>query len=355
METHEYFPETREDDAPASTLAGRTPIRTPLFRGSAGTDTEQLAFILLPHFSMIAFTAAMEPLRLANMLWNRDLFSWTTHTMDGQPVEASSGLRILPDGDLDAASLAPNAMICAGMDGHKPADRRLVRWLRKIDRAGAHIGAVCTGAFALADAGLLDDHACTVHWSNHDAFRERYPRLNLSTDLFAIGRRRFTCAGGTGVLDMILHHISARCGEALSRQIASRLFHSSIRDAHAIDAAPLRIQLGTTSEMILTAVEIMAENIETPVSIDDIAAQSGRTPRQLQRLFADTFGATPSAYYRQLRLTRARRLLQQTDLPVTEVGMACGFISLSHFSSCYRKLFGHTPRAERLRLKPRYA
>jgi len=308
---------------------------------------ERVAFILLPSFSMIAFTSIVEPMRLANKISGKNLFEWCEHSKNGTSVTSSCGSTLVVGGDLNKATTAANIIVCAGLYGHKQDDLELINWLRRQGRHGANIGAVCTGTFLLAAAGLLEGRKCTVHWKSHDPLAERYPGLDVTYSLFEISERRFTCVGGTGGIDMMLHHITVRHGTNLARQIAVRLFHTEVRKSEENRELPLPLRFGTNNQKILSALEIMEEHIEEQTSIVSIAKRVGMTPRQLQRLFKHHLKTCPTKCYREIRLEKSRRLILQTSMSVLEVGLACGFISHSHFSGVYRKYFGCSPSVER--------
>src|SRR5690625_18301 len=178
-----------------------------------------IGFLLLPRFSMIAFSAAIEALRQANRLSGRELYRWPVYSIDGQPIAASSGLLFAPEGDLEAASGLQTVALCGGLDVQKIDDRRLTSWLRRMARQGRNIGAICTATYILAKAGLLEDVACTIHWENLASFIEEFPELDVSNELFEIDRNRFTCAGGTAPLDMMLNVIAQQHGHELAAEI----------------------------------------------------------------------------------------------------------------------------------------
>jgi transcriptional regulator GlxA family with amidase domain len=133
---------------------------------------QKLAFLLVPDFSMIAFTSAVEPLRLANRASGRELYSWHLFSPDGKPVTASNGIAVTPEGRVEDAGGFGTVVLCSGIDGHLYEDRNVFAQLRKFDRKGADVGALCTGSHILARAGLLDGYRCTIHWENLRLRRE---------------------------------------------------------------------------------------------------------------------------------------------------------------------------------------
>src|SRR5690606_20692067 len=138
---------------------------------------QRIAFVLVPNFSMIAFASAVEALRLANRTSGRELYSWHLFSRTGAPETASNGIVLHPEGGLEQATGYSTVILCSGIDGHKVNDRTLFAWLRRMDRQGADIGALCTASHILANAGLLDGYRCTIHWENLAAFRESFPDI----------------------------------------------------------------------------------------------------------------------------------------------------------------------------------
>ncbi len=307
----------------------------------------RIGFILAPKFSMIAFVSAVEPLRLANSVTEHTHYAWMILSVDGAPVTASNGIQIAVDGDLESAGGVATVFVCTGVDAEDFAGKPLLSWLRRRAAHGTAIGALCSGAYVLARAGLLDDQHCTIHWENVASFSEQFPEIDLTAELFEIGGSRYTCAGGTAVLDMMLHLITLQIGGDVAALVADELIHHRIREGRESQRMELRTRIGVTHPKLLGVVGRMEENLETPISGVELAAAASLSARQLERLFRKYLGVAPSRYYLRLRLNRSRFLLRQTSLPILAVAMATGFVSASHFSKCYRENFECTPSDER--------
>ena len=317
----------------------------PLGTDPAGVTT--VLFLLVPRFSMIAFASAVEPLRLANRAMGVPAYRWRVLTGDGQPATASNGIAVAADGSFAEAGLAHAAIVCAGVDVQTFDHRDLMARLRTLSTRGVPLGALCTGAFVLARGGLLDGHRCTIHWENHEAFREEFPDLAVTLELFEIDRARFTCAGGTAAIDMMLTLIARQKGQEVAATITDQLIHHRMRDAHERQRMELRARLGVAHPKLINVVAEMERRVEHPLSCGDLADGVGLSTRQLERLFRKYMGHAPTRYYLGLRLERARQLLLQTSMPILSVGLACGFVSASHFSKCYSEHFSRTPSQER--------
>lgn len=329
-----------------------------MFGAAPSKLPQQIGFLLLPNFSMIAFASAVEALRLANRTSGRALYGWTMITRDGQPVKASNGISFNPDASIEKAPAVEMLILCSGIGGHLYSDKAVFSWLRRLDRQGTIIGALCTGSHALARAGLLDGYRCTIHWENITGFIEEFPEIEVTNELFEIDRNRFTCSGGTAALDLMLNMIALQHGHELAAAVSDQFIHERIRDAHDHQRMSLPARLGIRHPKLIAVIKLMEENIEEPLSRARLARDADLSTRQLERLFRKYLQRTPTRHYLEIRLNRARLLLQQTDLSVLDVALACGFVSASHFSKCYRESFGKKPREERMTsvpLRPRMA
>ena len=327
-----------------------------MFASHKRASPETIGFFLVPKFSMIAFISAIEPLRMANRLSGEALYRWVLISKDGGSVTASNGIRVEPHVAMDSVNeggdglSVPSIAVVSGIEAERYKDRDVFTWLRRQDRKGAGIGALCTGSHVLARAGLLDGHSCTIHWENLPGFREQFPDIEVSDDLFAIDRDRFTCSGGMAALDMMLHFVSQHHGSDLATQVSEQCIVDRIRGGEDHQRMPVGIRLGIHHPKLLDAIRLMEANLEEPLSQAELARYAGLSRRQIERLFVKHLGRSPTQYYRELRLDRARQLLNQTDLLVIDVAMACGFVSASHFSKCYRQRYGSTPHEERRRV-----
>ncbi|MFM8700854.1 MAG: GlxA family transcriptional regulator [Hyphomicrobiales bacterium] len=314
---------------------------------SSQIATQTLGLVLVHDFSMIAFTSLIEPLRLANRAAGQQLYDWKIYSIDGRPITASNGIRLEANGSIGDIGPMPNVVVCGGIDIQRQDHSALIAKLRRLAFYGVSIGAVCTGSYVLAKAGLLEGYRCTIHWENHQSFREEFPNLDVTDELFEIDRNRFTCAGGTAAIDMMLSMISHRCGQDVAASVTDELIHHRMRSANERQRMELRARLGVANQRVLAVVAKMEQNIEEPLSCSELAVRVGFSARQLERLFQKYIGQTPTRYYLGLRLGRARHLLLQTSMPILSVALACGFVSASHFSKCYSEHFKRTPSEER--------
>lgn len=304
--------------------------------------TQSLAFILMPGFSAIAFFAALEPLRIANRLSGKPLFAWTIHAPDDDYAAASNGMQLRSDG---AVPDAPHTLvICAGFRPLDQARPALLGQIRRMWRAGCQIGSIDTGAFVLAEAGILGREMITLHWEAAEEFRRRYPRIPVSTELYERHDRLITCAGGTAAMDMMLDDIAARHGIALAQAVSDQLIHDRIRPASAPQRAVLGAQSQFVGPIVKRLVAAMERGIVEGRSLPAILAAEGIHRRQAERLFAAALGMSPGRFYRALRIRHAVNLMRQTRMPVHEAALAAGFSSQPVFSRACRQQFGLSPR-----------
>lgn len=313
---------------------------------------ETFGFLLVPKFSMIAFVSALEPLRVANRLSQQELYRWEIISRDGAPVAASNNLALVADRSIEQPGQYTNVLVCASFEPESHYDKRVGQWLKRLDRAGVALGSFDTGSFFLAWAGLLDGYRATTHWESLDSFEEQFPRIDVGSGLFIIDRSRFTCAGGTAALDMMLHLIRLRHGHQLAAAVSEQFIHAKIREPQERQRMEANIRQGVTRPGLALAIELMESHLEELLSVEELCQAAGVSRRQLERMFHRHFRVSPRRYYIDLRLQRARALLQYTDLPVVEIAVACGFGSAAHFSRTYHDWAGKAPSAERSARQP---
>ena len=305
-----------------------------------------IQFLLLPGFSAMGFISAMEPLRVANR-FRSGLYRWQVLSLDGGAVAASNGMSVNADAALCSAERSALLLVVAGFEPLAAYGPALQHVLRRLDQAGAVLGGIDTGALILAEAGLLDGHRATVHWEALEAFKERYPRLQATQELFEIDGRRITCAGGTASIDLMLHLIGQTHGSELAVQVSEQFVVGRIRQRQDHQRLQIGARYGLSNRKLVQVIGEMEKHIEPPLSTLALAESVGITRRQLERLFRLYLNETPSGFYLGLRLDKARQLLAQTDMSVTQVSIACGFELPSYFTRRYRLRFGKSPREER--------
>lgn len=308
---------------------------------------KRFVFVLLDQFSLLGYACAIECLRIANRMSNQTLYAWRVIGEGGDGVRCSAGTNFVLDDDLIELKRDETAVLCGGMDISGATTKKLLNWVRREARRGVLFGGLCSAAYVLAKAGLLDGKKATVHWENHDSFIEEFEEVSLTKSVFVQDGKTFTTAGGTASIDLMLKFIADDHGEDLAGAVADQLIYTSIRTDQDTQRLSIPTRIGVRHPKLSTAIQIMETYIEEPKSPATLAKEIGMSTRQLERLFRRYLDRSPKRYYMELRLQKARNLLMQTDMSVINVALACGFASPSHFSKCYRSQYSTTPYRER--------
>jgi AraC family transcriptional regulator, glycine betaine-responsive activator len=315
--------------------------------GSSGNPA-RIAFLLVPRFSMMAFAAAVEPLRAANRLSGSPLFEWQLVAADGQPVEASNGISVATRGSLAGLDKVDTIIVCAGLEA--PEVERSVKvhhQLRRLAHHGTVVGAISSGSFLLAEAGLLAGRRCTVHWEYLEAFRTRYPQLEVTEDLYVIDRNVFTCSGGTAALDMMVYFVSQIGGSQLALAVAEQFIHPQVRTQEEQQRLDLHARYRVENPKLIQVISLMEGALDEPMELREMARRANVSVRQVERLFREQIGASPKTFYLDLRLAKARTLLRRTLGSLRTIALECGFGSPSHFCHAYKRRYGIPPTHER--------
>ncbi|MBU3000877.1 GlxA family transcriptional regulator [Roseovarius nubinhibens] len=311
--------------------------------------------LLVPGYSSLAVNLVTEPLFIANWLAGKTLFQWTTLSADGFAVHSSCGSPLAVDVPLSSESHAAidTVFVVASFDARASAlDTRLADWLRRASRKGVRIGAIETGCEILMDIGLLRAESIPVHWYNAKGSAERYPDLQFTETLFETSGGYPLSAGGMATADMMLDLIAQDVGDKFASEVGKHLLMDGRRPGSRPQPAAEQALHALTEnrhlhDPVARAHAIMEEQLEDTISCADIAKRVGVSSRHLQRLFRARLGRGIEATYRELRIAKAHQLVQQTDISLTEVAVACGFSSLEVFSRTYRSRFGVAPSRDR--------
>lgn len=307
----------------------------------------QVGFLLVPDFGMLAFASALDALRHANQIDESEHYRWKLISSDGAPVKSSAGVSLPVDAPLEGSAELDILLVVAGVGAEHVIDPRTLDGLRRLARRKLILGGISLGPYLLARAGLLRGYRCTVHWENLSAFREEFPQLDVSDEVFEIDRDRMTCSGGTASLDLMLQLITDRQGALLAGRVADACILDRVRDSAEPQRMPLRVRVGVSHPKLLRAIELIERSDDHRQSQSQLAKSVGLSERQMERLFKKYLDTTPSRYAKDYRLRRGRDLLRQTRMNVIDVAVACGFTTASHFTKSYRDYFGVTPGDDR--------
>lgn len=312
------------------------------------------AFILVPGFTLLAFSSAVEPLRIANQLSQRPLYRWRILSETAGPISSSSGITVHADAKIAPLDKETRLFVCAGNPAMAATSPPVAGAVQRHHRFGGVVGGICTGAYALARAGLLDARRFTLHWENQPGFIETFPGLMPTANRFETDGRLVTCGGGAASTDMMLSVITTDHGSDFASMVSEMCLRTVMPGADPLQRSSLAALMSSRNPVLIATVTLMNRHIDDPLSMDDLAEAAGYSRRHLERLFRDATGLTPGDYYRGLRLDRGRNLLSTTELSLPEVAMACGFNSVSHFSKSFKARFHVAPtRLKDHVLKPR--
>ena len=311
------------------------------------TKTRRFAFVLIESFSLLSFASAVDALRIANRMAETTLYSWIFIGEGGDTISCSAGTSFNLHDDLIELKRDATIMLCGGMNIQAHSSKKILNWIRREARRGLAIAGLCTGAYPMAKAGILDGKRATIHWENQDSFSEEFAEVDLTKSVFITDGMRMTTAGGTSSIDLMLKIIADDHGEDLANAVADQMIYSSIRTDQDTQRLSVPTRIGVRHPKLSAVIQMMETNIEEPISPAVLAKDVGMSTRQLERLFRRYLNRSPKRYYMELRLQKARNLLMQTNMSVINVALACGFASPSHFSKCYRAHYDTTPYRER--------
>ena len=307
----------------------------------------RFVFVLMENFTLLSFSSALDALRIANRMSGKTLYKWTFIGENEGVVSCSAGTQFKLDNSLIELHRDDTILLCGGTSIQEATTKKLIGWLRREARRGLIIGGLCTAAYPMAKAGLLDEKKATIHWENQDSFAEEFLEVELTKTVFVCDGNRYTTAGGTSSIDLLLKIIADEHGEELANAVADQMIYSSIRTDQDTQRLSVPTRIGVRHPKLSKVIQMMEINIEEPISPSILAKDVGMSTRQLERLFRRYLDRSPKRYYMELRLQKARNLLMQTDMSVINVALACGFASPSHFSKCYRAHYDTTPYRER--------
>lgn len=312
-------------------------------------QTRDYLFVLVPGFSLLALSGPIDVLRAANLETGETRYRWRLLSAVGTAsVDSSSGLSMecaeLPQlTDQQLANSLTTVVVCGGDTSRLDESGTLIEWLQSLADKQVQVGSLSDGAFVVARSGLFDHHRSTIHWKCLSEYRSQFPHLDSRASILEMDKTRFSCAGGTASLDLFLQFVLQDLGTNVVANIANNYFHDNLRDSSISQNVADAYRFAGKSRVLAEALRIMAQHLEQPLNIADIASQSGTTHRSLDRLFVRYLSLSPGKYYRQLRLNRAANLLLQTSLPVSEIAVASGFGTASHLGLHFKEVYKQSP------------
>ena len=306
-------------------------------------EPQDFYFLMLSKATMLPVAAAIEPLRIANQVTGTGLYRWYIMTEDGQPLRCSNGMTITPDLPLQPLPADAVGFVCAGVEPLGAAGEATLNWLRRENRFGRRLGGICTGAFALAKAGLLKDQAFTLHWENQPGFMEAFPDLPPKPNIHVVSGRLLSIGGGHAANGKSVDPLAERHGKKLAVIVADMCLHVRSSGPMAPQKSNYAVAIGSRNQRLLSALQLMQDSIEEPLSIGELCDKLDISRRQLERLFSRYLNESPMHVYFDMRLSHAYALMNETGMSVTEIALASGFNSATHFSRQFKRKFGASP------------
>jgi AraC family transcriptional activator FtrA len=285
------------------------------------------------------------------------LYEFTTCSPNGGELSTATGFGIVPEHDLTALTRAQTVLVPAWAGVFDPAPEEALEALRDASRRGARVFSVCTGAFVLAQAGLLDGRRATTHWAFADELAARFPAIEVdAAALYVDEGEVMTSAGVSAGLDLALHVIRTDFGAAVGAEVARRMVAPPHREggqaqfiARSVDASDAP---GGPQPSLEPTRHWAVERLAEPLDVAAMARHAAVSPRTFARRFREETGTTPLQWLLSQRVLEARRLLEETDLPVDEIAWRSGFGTAASLRDHFRRATATSPTAYRRSFRP---
>lgn len=295
----------------------------------------------------------MDIFNQAGRLWNRiskspqsPSFEVTIASTDGQPVQCLNKVRIEPHCGIEEVEETDLIIIASAtyIERILQEGPGLVPWIRRHYDSGAHVASICTGAFLLAETGLLDGKTATLHWGFTEMFRRRYPHINLQQENMFIDHGRLYCSAGANAgLDLSLYLVEKFCGRSSALQSAKTM----ILDLGRATQTPYRCYLFSEDHgdpIVINAQNWIEQHFTESIDYDELAKQGRMSRRSFERRFKRATNVTPLVYMHQLRVERAKRLLENGGRTFDEITFMVGYEDVPFFRKVFTKLTGLRPK-----------
>lgn len=322
------------------------------------------AFVVLPDFTLMAFSGFLEALRHAADRGDRSQqihCKWTVLGTDFRPVRSSSGVSIAPWELIRPLPEFDYLVVVGGLTAaHPKVSPKLIRFVRASYERGMTVVGLCTGSFILARAGILGTTPCCVHHYHLAEFQREFPDVRTVADeLFVASGRIITCAGGSGAVDLAISLIEKHLGSAIAAKAVSQLIYEHPRPhSHPQPPVAAHVIPDIADPLVRRAILQLKYNSNEHPTVEELAERLSVSPRSLSRRFLDSLGVSPGQYMKRERVQLADWLLCNTDRKITEIAFECGFSDVSHFTRAYRAVRGTTPSrlrsGDRVTVSPRF-
>jgi transcriptional regulator GlxA family with amidase domain len=305
----------------------------------------RIGYVLPDGFQVMAL-ATQAVFELANLVADQPFYAVETYALDGA-AHASTGL-VLQARPLTARSSADTWLVAGTLTPlDMPPAPELVRLLGKIAARARRVAGLCTGAFVLADAGLLDGRRATTHWYWADALQRRRPRAQIEADrIYIADGPVWTSAGMTAEIDLALALVEKDLGAKVARSVAHRLVMHQRRSGGQSQHSEM-LRLAPKSDRIQQALGHARRNLAKPLSVEELAEAASLSPRQFSRVFTAETGQSPAKAVEGLRLEAARLMIERSRHPLEIVARETGFRDRRHMREAFMRGFGMPPQAVR--------
>ncbi len=296
-----------------------------------------IKIVLFDGFSNLCLANAIEPLRAANKFLGQDTYAWRVLTLNGDPVQSSSSLTIMPDGALSEIGDAARIFLISSYGYDDLYSEALGQILRTRLKSGSHIFGFDTGAWLMAKAGLLKRRKATIHWDVLSRFEEQFLSTNVINQPFVEDENVTTCGGAMATFDLMLGLIGEDCGPEVRYDVA-RLFVpilSHNRTSLTNDVSE--------SSLTSRALSIMQDNIETPIGLTELSQQLGQSAKTIERAFKRDYNVPTGQIYKRLRLSSVREMVENTSQNFSVIAVRSGYKSASAMTRAFVSEFGYTP------------
>ncbi len=299
---------------------------------------QKIAILLFDRFSNLCLANCLEPMRAANTFAGRAAYEWRFYTPDGDLVRSSSDLPVMPDASIDQMPRCDTLIVMASY-AHLRHDtgqtRRLLR--AAAQRARVVIG-FDSGTWLMASAGLLDGYQATLHADLHEAFSERFHEVDLQSSGHVIDRNRITCAGAMTAFGLMHRLIGGHLGQSIATDIEALFLAKD---------APAQPTLAARDPVVKRALAEMRAQLETPLSLAQLARRLGTSPKTLARRCEAAMGTSPGRIYQHIRLSAAHQMVTEGTASIAEIAVRCGYENPSALTRAFKARFGVPPQALR--------
>ena len=312
----------------------------------------RVVLVAFPDVQILDVTGPSEVFSLADRDAGEPAYSLELVAPDPGEITASSGLRLVADRPLDACRGPIDTLVVAGGRGVQAAvqDQRLTNWLRLAARRSRRVSSVCTGAFLLARAGLLDGRRATTHWSSCAGLARSYPAVDVQADpIFVRDGNVYTSAGVTAGIDLALALVEEDLGREAALTVARTLVLFIRRPGGQAQFSSGLAGQAASRPGVRELQAWIVDHLDDDLSVPALAERAYMSPRNFARVFSREVGVTPAAYVESLRLERARTLLETSDLQLEEIALRCGFGTVETLRRVFGRRLGVGPSAYRSR------